>query len=157
MILTEANLIRKVSQIQRTITTSEAWYRGYNPGLCEWRDILDCHGTQDIHHALQDNATAFQQKFDNQGPTVTVLYNKQDSVYGGYGSLSWNKANAFLFQLKYSGSDKHKFQIKNSTYGMYGHSTCGPTFGGGNDLYTFSGNFIVLDTPSTTKILLLTK
>ncbi|KAH3715462.1 hypothetical protein DPMN_058172 [Dreissena polymorpha] len=118
------------------------------------------------------NATAFQQKCDNQGPTVTVLYNKQDSVYGGYGSLSWNssnawitEANAFLFQLKYSGSNKHnKFQIKNSTYGMYGHSTCGPTFGGGNDLHTFSStvnssgsNFIVLDTPSTTKILLLTK
>ncbi|XP_052212383.1 interferon-induced protein 44-like [Dreissena polymorpha] len=35
------------------------------------------------------NATTFHQKCDNQGPTVTVLYNQQGSVYGVYGSASW--------------------------------------------------------------------
>ncbi|KAH3817458.1 hypothetical protein DPMN_118994 [Dreissena polymorpha] len=52
------------------------------------------------------NATTFHQKCDNQGPTVTVLYNQQGSIYGGYASSSWNSAGAyiqdgtaFLFQL----------------------------------------------------------
>ena len=29
------------------------------------------------------DATAFHQKCDNQGPTVTVLYNQHSSIYGG--------------------------------------------------------------------------
>ncbi|XP_052212388.1 interferon-induced protein 44-like [Dreissena polymorpha] len=93
------------------------------------------------------NATTFHQKCDNQGPTVTVLYNQQRSVYGGYGSLSWNSsnsymkdANAFIFQLRYSGNEKTtKFPIKIPEYGLCGNSTYGPTFGGGNDLQAFTG------------------
>ncbi|XP_052213304.1 interferon-induced protein 44-like [Dreissena polymorpha] len=95
------------------------------------------------------NATTFHQKCDNQGPTVTVLYNQEGSVYGGYGSLSWNSssgwitdANAFIFQLRYSGSDKPtKFPIKDThtQLGLYGNSTYGPTFGGGHDLQAFTG------------------
>ncbi|KAH3823359.1 hypothetical protein DPMN_125158 [Dreissena polymorpha] len=93
------------------------------------------------------NATTFHQKCDNQGPTVTVLYNQQDSVYGGYGSASWNSignyiqdANAFLFQLKYSGNDtRTKFPVTQAIYALYGQSTYGPTFGHGHDLKTFIG------------------
>ncbi|KAH3892852.1 hypothetical protein DPMN_016985 [Dreissena polymorpha] len=70
------------------------------------------------------NATTFHHKCDNQGPTVTVLYNQQGSVYGGYASESWtssNKyiqdANAFIFQLRYSGSNKPtKFPNKKYKY-----------------------------------------
>ncbi|KAH3776045.1 hypothetical protein DPMN_177458 [Dreissena polymorpha] len=72
------------------------------------------------------DAATFHQKCDNQGPTVTVLYNQQGSVYGGYGSASWNStaayindAQAFLFQLKYSGSDKYtKFPVLKSANGL---------------------------------------
>jgi hypothetical protein len=93
------------------------------------------------------NATTFHQKCDNQGPTVTVLYNQQDSVYGGYGRAHWNGSgsyiqdgNAFMFQLKYSGADKFtKFSVKNAGNAFYGYSIYGPAFGGGHDLYTFSG------------------
>ncbi|KAH3817461.1 interferon-induced protein 44-like [Dreissena polymorpha] len=94
------------------------------------------------------NATTFHQKCDNQGPTVTVLYNQQGSVYGGYASANWNSpgayiqdGNAFLFQLKFSGSEKFtKFPLVNAVNGMYGLATYGPTFGSGHDLYTFSGS-----------------
>ncbi|XP_052247799.1 interferon-induced protein 44-like [Dreissena polymorpha] len=61
----------------------------------------------------KNSATAFHQKCDNKGPTVTVLYNQQDSVYEEYASSNWTSStgayitdsNAFLYQLKYSGSD----------------------------------------------------
>ncbi|XP_052212600.1 interferon-induced protein 44-like isoform X2 [Dreissena polymorpha] len=93
------------------------------------------------------NATTFHQKCDNQGPTVTVLYNPQGSVYGGYGSASWHSTganiqdgNAFLFQLKFSGSEKFtKFPVVNGAYGLSGHATYGPNFGGGVDFTTFNG------------------
>ncbi|KAH3715463.1 interferon-induced protein 44-like [Dreissena polymorpha] len=91
------------------------------------------------------NPATFHQKCANQGPTVTVLYNQQDSVYGGYVSAHWNSggawvqdANAFLFQLKYSGTDTFtKFPIRETTYALYGGKTYGPLFGMGHDLLTF--------------------
>ena len=51
----------------------------------------------------------FHSKCDNQGPTVTVVYNPQGSVYGGYTSLAWQSSGyykrddqAFLFQLGFA-------------------------------------------------------
>ena len=45
-----------------------------------------------LYSATKDGCVAntFHQKCDNQGPTVTVLYNPQGSVYGGYTGQSWN-------------------------------------------------------------------
>jgi len=93
-------------------------------------------------------ATTFHQKCDNQGPTVTVLYNPQDSVYGGYTGQSWsgsdawiNDPTAFLYQLKFSGNDQRtKFPVvhSNSVNAIYSDNTFGPTFGGGHNLHTFS-------------------
>lgn len=91
-------------------------------------------------------ATTFHQKCDNQGPTVTVLYNQQGSVYGGYTAVSWDQsgsykddANAFLFRLQYSGSAvTNKFPSSNSGYSVYCAGGYGPTFGSGHDLRTFT-------------------
>ncbi|XP_052285297.1 interferon-induced protein 44-like [Dreissena polymorpha] len=134
------------------------------------------------------NATTFHQMCDNQGPTVTVLYNQQGSVYGGYESASWTSSddfregilswtrrddfrnpnvrltssvnfgqnryglidrkisevrdiqdrNSFLFQLKYSGSDRFTmFSVCRPVYGWEGMSSYGPCFG--EDLITFTG------------------
>ncbi|XP_052285298.1 interferon-induced protein 44-like [Dreissena polymorpha] len=91
------------------------------------------------------NSQTFHQKCDKQGPTVTLLYNQQDSVYGGFVSVSWNSngnyiqdTNAFLFQLKYSGTDKStKFSIMDAKCSTYGSFNYGPTFGGGHDFKTF--------------------
>ena len=93
------------------------------------------------------NSTVFHQKCDNQGPTVTVLYNQQGSVYGGYTGINWDQSGtwgddstAFLFQLQYNGSATvNKFPCKNSAYTTYRASNCGPVFGKGNDLLTFTG------------------
>jgi hypothetical protein len=94
------------------------------------------------------NATTFHQKCDNQGPTVTVLYNQQGSVYGGYAPVSWNSSGgytntstAFLYQLRSNGNKKAtKFSLKavNYPYSLYNDASYGPCFGGGYNLHTFS-------------------
>jgi hypothetical protein len=92
--------------------------------------------------------TTFHKKCDNQGPTVTVLYNQQGSVYGGYAPVSWqsssgsysNDQNAFLYQLHYNKTPTYtKFPRNGKGNDIYGSSSYGPTFGGGYDLKTFNG------------------
>ncbi|WAR25381.1 hypothetical protein MAR_011085 [Mya arenaria] len=90
---------------------------------------------------------AFHRLCDNQGPTVTVLYNTQGSVFGGYTSASWDVAKggyipddkAFLFQLRYSANRKcTKFPVKQPELAVYSSKTHGPCFGkGASDLATF--------------------
>ena len=91
--------------------------------------------------------TAFHQRCDNQGPTITVLYNQQGSIYGGYTAVSWdqssqwkNDAAAFLFRLQYNNrSASNKFPCNNPAYAIHGGATYGPLFGNGNALHAFSG------------------
>ena len=92
--------------------------------------------------------TMFHQKCDNQGPTVTLLYNQQGSIYGGFTKLSWtsrggpwgNDSTAFMFRLQYNGSENViQFPCQNASNAIYMHSSYGPTFGSGNDLLTFTG------------------
>ena len=102
-----------------------------------------------LYSATMDGcvATTFHQKCDNQGPTVTVLYNPQGSVYGGYTGQSWNCSGsyvndptAFLYQLKFSGNEQRtKFPIGNSSYAIASTSNHGPIFGSGHVLCTFNG------------------
>ena len=85
------------------------------------------------------SATTFHQKCNNQGPTVTVLYNAQGSVYGGYTGQSWeastsgkyiNDSTAFLYQLKFSGHEQRtKFPIVDSNYAILSYNGHGPNFG----------------------------
>jgi len=102
-----------------------------------------------LYSATRDGcaATTFHQKCDNQGPTVTVLYNPQGSVYGGYTGQSWNgdagyinDPTAFLYQLKISGNEQRtKFPVDTSYTGnaVYSINNYGPTFGAGHTLHTF--------------------
>jgi len=93
------------------------------------------------------NATTFHTNCNNKGATVTVLYNSNGSVYGGYTSLSWRSAGvygvdnkAFLFRLYQNGAFKPvQFPAAGGTNAMYDQANYGPTFGGGHDLHTFSG------------------
>ena len=87
----------------------------------------------------------FREKCINQGATVTVLYNTDNSIYGGYSSINWPTAygkddKAFLFQLMYNGlSTYNKFELQTDGYhAVYSHSNTGPTFGDyPHDLKTF--------------------
>ena len=89
------------------------------------------------------SAETFQQKCDGQGPTI--LYNTNNTIFGGYLSQSWNSIenfindnNAFLFRLQYDGSSSPmKFPVINATYAGHGGSINGPIFGQ-NSIYTFS-------------------
>ncbi|XP_048743912.2 interferon-induced protein 44-like [Ostrea edulis] len=95
------------------------------------------------------SAETFHKKCDGQGPTVTVLYNTNNTIYGGYLSKSWNSngsyisdSNAFLFRLQYNGSfNPVKADVNDSKYAnaAYGQRNYGPTFGGNYDLHSFSG------------------
>ncbi|WAR13785.1 IF44L-like protein [Mya arenaria] len=90
----------------------------------------------------------FHQKCDSQGPTVTVLYNTNGSVFGGYAGQSLhsqsayiNDHTAFLYQLRFSGNQKaNKFPVKCSQadYAFHGSPSLGPVFGAGHDLHAFS-------------------
>jgi len=102
-----------------------------------------------LYSATRDGCSAetFHQKCDNQGPTCTVLYNPEGSVYGGYTGQSWdgdtdnkNDPNAFLYQLKFSGNlQRTKFPIADSNYAIRPQKTSGPKFGFGPVFFTFYG------------------
>ncbi|WAQ94437.1 IF44L-like protein [Mya arenaria] len=97
------------------------------------------------------DASVFHQKCDNQGPTLTVLYNKEGSVYGGYTGISWETAtvntnkkddSAFLYQLYFSGKKAtNQMLVKNGHTAISSVFGYGPIFGGYSscDLLTFSG------------------
>lgn len=98
------------------------------------------------------DAWTFHTKCDCKGPTVTVIYNTKNTVYGGYTSKSWLGAGsahyvydpkAFLFQLRYNGKrvDK-KYSIKTGEYGNAIHCchNVGPVFGGGPDMPHIAAN-----------------
>ena len=90
------------------------------------------------------DSNVFHQTCDNQGPTVTVLYNPHNSLYGGYSQVSWDTTSswksdskAFLFRLQYNGlAAPYKFPHKGGNTDVY----CDPSWGPmQNDLRTFFG------------------
>ncbi|KAK3580744.1 hypothetical protein CHS0354_023024 [Potamilus streckersoni] len=95
------------------------------------------------------SAITFHQRCDNQGSTVTVVYNTSNSVYGGFTTKTWASTNnyvtddrAFLFQLRMNGIEKFNLFPVTLAYvinAIYPHSNYGPTFGGGHTLHTFTG------------------
>ncbi|WAQ94452.1 IFI44-like protein [Mya arenaria] len=93
------------------------------------------------------DTSVFHQKCDNQGPTLTVLYNKEGSVYGGYTGLSLesgagnrNDNSAFLYQLYYSGlNTPKKYSVKIGQAAICSAPHLGPLFGSNTayDVLTF--------------------
>ncbi|XP_033754690.1 interferon-induced protein 44-like [Pecten maximus] len=116
--------------------------------LSKWIGSSKTHKFTLLYKISRDgcNAQTFHSYCDNKGPTITVFYNTNNSVYGGYTAVSWNSngayytdANAFLFKLKFDGAEQPmKFPNKtNGTSAIYGASGYGPTFGG-HDLNSFT-------------------
>ncbi|CAC5356640.1 unnamed protein product [Mytilus coruscus] len=100
-----------------------------------------------LYKASRDGCThtAFRNNCNNKGPTVTVLYNTDNFMYGGYTSASWksignyqNDGSAFLFRFYQNGKWKPvRMPVVNAQNAIYDHPSYGPTFGG-HDLHTFS-------------------
>lgn len=89
--------------------------------------------------------TTFHTNCDNKGPTVTLIYNVNGNIYGGYNRVSWMPGSgesiydrdAFLFLLDGPVQKPNKFTIKSPEYALTMDKTCGPVFGQGPDLLTF--------------------
>jgi hypothetical protein len=103
-----------------------------------------------LYRASRDGFTcqAFHSKCDGKLNTLTIIKNNLDYVFGGYASSAWddsgdyiNDPKAFLFSLRRDGvSCKDKFTIKNPSSALFGHSSYGPTFGGGHDIYIYDSS-----------------
>ena len=116
--------------------------------LCEWSGYnkmeLLYRGTRD-----GSESNIFHNKCDNQGPTICLIKNDKDNIFGGYASISWNSSggyksanDSFLFTLtNIHNTNPIKFPNTNSSYSVYHGSDYGPIFGGGHDLCIYS-NFL---------------
>jgi len=98
-----------------------------------------------IYRASRDgfSASSFHSKCDNYSNTVTIFKTLSNSVFGGFTSAKWTSSqgytydsNAFIFSLRRSGnSNKERFNVTQPSFAIYGGSSHGPVFGGGNDIY----------------------
>ena len=98
-----------------------------------------------IYRGTRDgmNSNIFHNKCDNQGPTICLFKNEKGYIFGGYASISWttntgyrSASDCFLFTLtNIHGTSPTKFQNTNSNLSVFHHSSHGPTFGGGHDIY----------------------
>jgi len=79
---------------------------------------------------------------DNKGPSITVVKNNNGKIAGGYTSQSWTTANAYKTDYDsylFSVDNKKVYPVKaNFGNAIYDHTSYGPTFGGGHDLYIAS-------------------
>ena len=83
-----------------------------------------------------------------RGATVTVMYNPEGSVYGGYISQPWQSSGsynsdgtAFVFRLRRNGVlqlDKFGLKLNQTCNAYFRYDSYGPTFGGGHDLPYFT-------------------
>ncbi|XP_060070394.1 interferon-induced protein 44-like [Ylistrum balloti] len=116
--------------------------------LSKWIDPSKRHKFTLLYKITRDGCKAetFHSFCDNKGPTVTVLYNTDKSVYGGYTAVSWKTCGsyvadceAFIFKLEYNGrAQPIKMPVKNAKYAISAHENYGPTFGSGHDFQCFS-------------------
>jgi gas vesicle protein len=100
-----------------------------------------------IYKATRDGfgSADFHRCCDSQGPTMTVIQSKNGGyLFGGYTFVSWTSIGryvvdnngAFLFTLTNPhGIPPTKYSIQQTQYSIHDTKTCGPTFGGGHDLY----------------------
>ena len=102
------------------------------------------------------NPAAFHTACDQKGPTLVLIQCADGVSYGGYTSISWTSNNqwqadakAFLFRISNFINSRtqqvsEKFARNGNGQDVYGGSACGPAFGTGNDLLTFSASGQIL-------------
>lgn len=83
---------------------------------------------------------AFHSTCDNLGPTIAVLRTSIGKILGGYYDLVWQSSGgyrgsngSFLFSL--DANRRYPVGLDGVNYAIYDHSSYGPTFGGGHDLF----------------------
>jgi len=88
-----------------------------------------------LYEAAQDGDTSslFHTLCDSKGSNIVIIMTNTGNVFGGYSSVSWTSSSgyvasstAFLFRLRPS---IKRFNIRNTAYSIYRHSSYGPRFG----------------------------
>ena len=96
-----------------------------------------------IYDAIEkgDSANNFHLYCNNKGPTITLVEDEANNIFGGFTSLSWtsqggskNDKFAFLFSV----SKSKIISIEHPELAIYDNFNFGPTFGYGNDLRIFN-------------------
>jgi hypothetical protein len=96
-----------------------------------------------IYRASQDGfeASSFHSKCDNRPNTLVIVKSTNGNVFGGYTEQTWNHTgdyktdpNSFIFSLINQLNKPIKMKWSQG-YGIYCHTSYGPTFGGGHDLH----------------------
>ena len=136
----------KTSNIDSFILNESEKKEEFLNKLYEWSGYnkmeLLYRGTRD-----GSESNVFHNKCDNQGPTICLIKNDKDNIFGGYASISWSSdsgyksANdSFLFTLtNIHNINPIKFPNTNSSQSVYHGSDYGPIFGGGeHDLYIYN-------------------
>ena len=87
----------------------------------------------------------FRQKCSNQGPTITIIHNEYDHVFGGYATESWvdtdswreiTDPTAFLFSVRPRVKQfPFKEDMKDGQSALYVNRNYGPAFGKGSDIF----------------------
>ncbi|CAF3963093.1 unnamed protein product, partial [Rotaria magnacalcarata] len=100
-----------------------------------------------IYKATRDGfrATDFHYHCNDQSDTISIIQSKNGYIFGGYASLPWNSANAFIKDTKafiFTLKNPHSFlptryMLKSGSEpnALYGGANYGPTFGGGHDIH----------------------
>ena len=136
----------KVESINSSILLESGKSQEFSKEISEW---CECNQFELLFRGTRDGMTAnaFHNKCDNQGPTIILIKNDKDHIFGGYAPISWTKdegnknaQKSFLFTLTNIYNTKPtKFQSKNKGNEVYHHKDCGPIFGkDGMDLCIYS-------------------
>ena len=118
----------KTSNIDSFILNESEKKEEFLNKLYEWSGYnkmeLLYRGTRD-----GSESNVFHNKCDNQGPTICLIKNDKDNIFGGYASISWSSdsgyksANdSFLFTLtNIHNTNPIKFPNTNYSYSVYHH------------------------------------
>jgi len=112
--------------------------------IYEWSG---CNNMKLLYRGTRDGMESnyFHNKCNNQGPTISLFKNEKGYIFGGYASTDWTSSGgiksapeSFIFTLtNIHGTEPTKFPNSNTNYSIFDYFDCGPTFGGGWDIYTF--------------------
>ena len=136
----------KGESIDSSILLESGKSQEFSKEISEW---CECNQFELLFRGTRDGMTAnaFHNKCDNQGPTIILIKNDKDHIFGGYAPISWTKdegnknaPKSFLFTLTNIYNTKPtKFQSKNNGNEVYHHKDYGPIFGkDGMDLCIYS-------------------
>ena len=90
-----------------------------------------------IYSASRDGCDpgTFHNMCDNKGPTISVAYNTNGFIFGGYTSRSWQSSQqwqqdtkSFLFRLRANSGNSY-VRINSRNAHIQNHVSFGPTFG----------------------------